>query len=426
MKVLIMSHNPITDYNNMGKTFLSLFEDFSSNELCQFYIYPTIPNVKKCGSYFRITDKDALKNIFSINKKGREISIEEIKNENSLYENESEQNIYKEKSSHKELKLVARNFIWKLGGNTKKLDQWIKEQKPDVIFAAAGLSSFFYDFILKISKKHSLPIVSYVCDDFYFSSELLLKGVIKKVYYKALRKKVAKLMRNSKTVTTICDSLGKAYQNEFGCNTLTVSTGATIDIASKANESDAKVIRYFGNLQLGRNNSLLSLGKALDKINEEQNSKYSLEIYTDESRPDILQPFSEILSIQIKGFVSGDEVHRLMKDSLALVHTESFESKNIERVRFSVSTKIADSLASGTALLAFGPAEVASMEYLIENEAAFCATSAEELTEVLKELITNKDKKEKIISNALESAKKNHDSKKNSVMMKETLEEACR
>ena len=61
MKVLIISHNPITDYNNMGKTFLSLFSEFSREELCHFYIYPTIPNVKKCQSCYRVTDKECVK-----------------------------------------------------------------------------------------------------------------------------------------------------------------------------------------------------------------------------------------------------------------------------------------------------------------------------------------------------------------------------
>ena len=28
MKVLLLSHNPVTTYNNMGKTFLSLFSAF--------------------------------------------------------------------------------------------------------------------------------------------------------------------------------------------------------------------------------------------------------------------------------------------------------------------------------------------------------------------------------------------------------------
>lgn len=79
MKVLIMSHNPITDYNSMGKTFLALFSAFSEEDLCQFYIYPTLPNIKVCRSYYRITDHEALRSIIFRGNSGRCISNKEIK-----------------------------------------------------------------------------------------------------------------------------------------------------------------------------------------------------------------------------------------------------------------------------------------------------------------------------------------------------------
>ena len=60
MKVLIISHNPITTYQNMGKTLLSLFCEFDKSELCQLYCYPTIPDISVCESYYRVTDRDIL------------------------------------------------------------------------------------------------------------------------------------------------------------------------------------------------------------------------------------------------------------------------------------------------------------------------------------------------------------------------------
>ena len=56
MKVLIISHNPMTTYDCMGRTLLTLFSEFNRSELCQLYIYPTVPNADKCDSFYRITD----------------------------------------------------------------------------------------------------------------------------------------------------------------------------------------------------------------------------------------------------------------------------------------------------------------------------------------------------------------------------------
>ena len=43
MKVLIISHNPISTYQSMGKSMRALFSAFRTEELCQLYLYPTIP-----------------------------------------------------------------------------------------------------------------------------------------------------------------------------------------------------------------------------------------------------------------------------------------------------------------------------------------------------------------------------------------------
>ena len=54
---------------------------------------------------------------------------------------------------------------------------------------------------------------------------------------------------------------------------------------------------------------------------------------------------------------------------------EAFDKENRDRVRYSVSTKIIESLASGRPLLAYGPEDVASMAYLRRNDCAALACS---------------------------------------------------
>ena len=97
MKVLIVSHNPITTYQNMGKTFLSLFSSFKKEELCQLYIYPTIPDIDVCQSYFRITDRDVMKSYARLGKvRSQMISKDRIdKTQHTMYENEAEAEFYK-------------------------------------------------------------------------------------------------------------------------------------------------------------------------------------------------------------------------------------------------------------------------------------------------------------------------------------------
>ena len=116
----------------------------------------------------------------------------------------------------------------------------------------------------------------------------------------------------------------------------------------------------------------------------------------------------------------------IIRASRAVIHTESFDPVIRERVRYSLSTKIADSLAGGTCLLAYGPAEAASMDYLIRNGAAFAATSPEELREILPRMFTDDEAYLRTSVNAAALARKNHRPETTRETIRSTLAEAAR
>lgn len=421
MKVLIMSHNPITDYNNMGKTFLGLFSAFSEDEFCQFYIYPTLPNIKVCKSYYRITDSEALRSIFFRGNSGRCISDDEIKHENTLYENDDSSKIYRDKNTHKELKILVRDAIWKLATiKNRGLSVWLSEEKPSVIFAAPGASGFFYNLILRIAKKLNIPIVTYVCDDFYFCNRSK-KGLVKRIYARHIRKKIKKLLEASRHVVTISDELAHDYTTEFGCRCTVISTGANSKKAQSPICGDGEILSYFGNLQLGRYLSLAKVAKAVDLYNLRHGSSVVLNIYTSDCSPSVLEAFKGIMCVNFCGFLPADKMYDEMKKASVLLHIESFEDEYRECVKYSVSTKIADSLASGICILAYGPEGLASIEYLRRNECAFVANNGAELESELSECLSNPEARNKTAAKALDVAARNHDSLRQSEHLKSIL-----
>ena len=109
--------------------------------------------------------------------------------------------------------------------------------------------------------------------------------------------------------------------------------------------------------------------------------------------------------------MSGAEFNKTFKSSEILVHTEAFDEDSIDLVKNSVSTKIADSLASGIVLFAYGPSQVASMRHLIDNECAIIATSKEDLKARLQRAFSDKALRDEKAQKALEVAFENHDSR---------------
>ena len=107
---------------------------------------------------------------------------------------------------------------------------------------------------------------------------------------------------------------------------------------------------------------------------------------------------------------------------MAVIHTESFETEMTNLVRFSVSTKIAESLMYGPCLIAYGPEGIASIDYLKENNAAWTITDTKDLKKGLKEILENSTLREQIVRNARKLAEKNHNAEVNPKKVREWLE----
>ena len=317
--------------------------------------------------------------------------------------------------------MMARDWLWK-GARwyNKALKTWLDRENPTCIFIAPGAQKFLYDIALKIAKKRGIPIVAYICDEFYFLEKK--KGFWGRLQQRALRKKIRKLMKNTARVISICDELKEIYSQAFGVAATTLMTGANYPPRETAREVETpKTLTYTGNIRWNRYISLAEIGRTLDEINAENDTAYALHIYTSEKDESILSAFDGIQSIQICGFLQGKAFDETLKNADILVHTEAFDNESIDGVKHSVSTKIADSLSVGNCLFAYGPKQVASMRYLLETKSAVCATKRETLKAELIRVLTDKDSRRAAVENALKAAKENHDGKKTSETLKDLL-----
>ncbi len=405
MKVLIISHNCFSETQNMGKTLASLFSRFEKDELMQLYLYPSIPNTDNCDNYFRITDKDVIKSILKRSSCGN-IVEPQPNMENGLFDTPDSEKSYNSIKRNSFFVRRVRDIVWMLGNwKSRELKNWLKERKPDVIFFALGDAIFSQNIAMWAAKYLGIPLITYVCDDYYFygkqgrlSDKLLNFGLIKNI---------EKTIKSSKRIVTICDRLGEDYQKEFGTPYTTVMTGSSFEIDSLKAENIKSQLSYIGNLSLGRWQSLLEIQSALNKINFENNSNYELVYYGRENE-------NLAKKITYGGFLDAEGVKKVMAESMLLIHTESFIENYKQRVKYSVSTKIADSLASGRCLLAYGPEQIASMQHLVNNDSAYCITNKNELFDKLSLLLNDYELILKYGKHGIETAKKYHSTENNS------------
>lgn len=421
MKILIISHPPMATQNNMGKTLLSLFSEFEKEELCQLYIYPSFPNVDPCASYYRVTDKDVLRTYLGKRGIGGEVRREVICDAQGMFENEEDRSFYRSRKNKSAFRRLMRDAMWCFSPwYNKKLKEWLDRENPDCIFVAPGVAKFLYDMALTIAEDRKIPIVPYICDEYYFVQEP--HQFLDKLRRNLLRRKIELLMKNSKHVVVISEELRNAYHNRFGVDTTVLMTGGTAPAQKERKTPDApKQISYFGNIRCNRFVSLKEIGEELASINLEKGTDYRLKIFTAEQDREILSQLETVPTLEICGFVSGAAFERALSESELLLHTEAFDEESMDFTRHSISTKIADSLASGIPLLAYGPGSISSMKHLIRNDCALVATSREQLRPMLLSAFEEEHIRTAVVTRAGVVARQCHDGKRNSEKLRQIL-----
>lgn len=406
MRVLVISHNVISETNNMGKTLLSYFQDFSPDELAEFYIQEKEPrNATVCQSYFRVTDRDALKSVFG-KKVGTEFHIHESTPEGAVSNASGAVEAIRQYGRKKSpLVFALRNSIWSCAHwDTPKLRAWLKNFDPEVIFFLAGDYRFMNHIALRIQSFLKKPMIACWVDDYYFYN-LNEDSWMGRLLHRSYKKSVHRVAEKVDCILTISDSMSEVYQKQFGTPCYTLHTNAKRRNLPYAEHPDK--VAYFGNLDFLRYENLSEIGKNIRKLGLENLD--GIDVFSAEKNPDNLRGLTEENGVHFRGEISPSEVGQRMSECLAVIHTESFNEKTRKMVKYSVSTKIADTLLNGPCLIAYGPPDVASIEYLQKHHAAYCITRPEDLESGLREILGNADLRAEIVKNARTLAAQNHD-----------------
>lgn len=416
-RVLLISHNIFSKTSNMGKTLYNMFSEWPKESIAQLYFHSEVPTTRLCEKYFRITDFEVLKSLYKKNEIGTIFEKDQIDTEleNSRIDKDVQANIYQFGRKRKSYMYLGRNLIWNFNTwNNNKLDKWIDNFNPDVIFFASGDYVFSNRIAMSIAKKRNIPIITYICDDFYLNKEQSPSPL----YYmkqNQFKKSFKKLMKTTSNCIYICDKMNKDYTSTFNNNGITLMTTSSLNKQDITRNSDIS-ISYIGNLGLDRWKPLVEIGTTL-----KNNFNKNIDVYSYESRKNILKHLNESNGIKFHGGIGSDKVESVINNSDILIHVENNDEFTNKRIKYSISTKIADSLASGKCIFAYGPKDVASIEYLKENEVACVVTNKDELESSLRKILESEELRKYYSENGLKLAGERHNMKKNSQKLKNLI-----
>ena len=402
-RVLVLSNECFSRTSSNGRTLGNFFANWPKEKLAQFFI-SGIPSSDYCENYFQVSDRQALNALINRKDIGGKVNSESQKIG-------SVGGIGKGNTKRNALTMLIRECVWETGSWQKSgYWNWIKEFDPQIVLLQAGDCAFMFHLACKTAKKTQAKLVIYNSEGYYFKDFDYFKStgvghLLFPLFLSKLKSTIRKGYNQADYAIFNCEALRKDFCREFSVHSDVVYTATDLldNISTKETNEDFTVT-YAGNLGVGRPNSLVDIANTLQKINKD----YFLDVYGSIPNDTVKKIFDECCGIRFHGQISYDEVRKKMAESDILIHAEGFDPYYIKDLKYAFSTKIADCLASNRCFLMYAPSSFAETQYLLENRAAYVASTKEELEIVLRQLTNNPETRDKYIENALGLAKKNH------------------
>lgn len=317
MKVLIISQPVLSKTNNMGKTLMGYFRDFSPDDISQLYLHEGVPeNTDVCEKYYCFSDSDAMKSILNHKIQGKSFTKEsEVFKKKDAEEVAEKDEIYKLGAAHKAWMLFVRDTIWKLSSwKNRELLKWLDRTGADVIFFAPGDGAFIYRIADEIARYLNKPLIMVCMDDFFINNRNK-KEILGGIRQKNFMRVVNKTAKDCDMIFTICDEMNDAYGKLFEKKCLTLHT-----VAERKNVQLAQTARhvsYIGNLKCGRYKTLIDIGKALSELRDE-NVPNVIDVYSGTREFDCIEPLKKAPGINFCGEISAESVLEVMLDAICL------------------------------------------------------------------------------------------------------------
>jgi hypothetical protein len=391
-RVLVIANAALSMSDSNGRTMAMLFSKYKPEQLAQFYTYGK-PDQSVCCSYYHVSDGEALQSFIKRRAFG---------GKPQFYENKQESDITSSrKRKRTPLNMLLREFVWKYGKwRSKDFFDWIDTFNPTVIFVNLADNIFLIDLALNLSQRYQLPIVVFSTEEYPFKNYNYLTKKPSLLYwlfywklngaYKKLGKYVSRGYFNSPMLR---DEYAKRYP--YPCDV--IMNGSQIDWQEKAIIPEKVKVSYLGNLGLNRHLPLIEVANAVVAVLPDT----KLDIYGKIPNETVKAAFENCPNIDYKGVVSYENVTRVIHESTLVVHAETQEPFYVRDLRYGFSTKIADSVCSGTPLLIYGDKSMASMDFIEKENCAFLCTDKLRLEKVVRDALTDMSARKSVLENAL-------------------------
>jgi hypothetical protein len=381
-RLLVISINAWSDKISSGNTLSNHLANWDKNKLFNIYLREEEIDNNCCEIYFRISEKDMLKSIFSRVDLGDYV-FKEDKIAKSKMQKASNLRKFIVRLRPNSV-LLLREVFWKIGFQRKnKLKEFLLQTSPEVIYILCPTLIYGHRILHYCQKQTNAKVVVFHGDENYSYKSYMPLSLIYQFFLRRWIKQTTKIASiNFGATTELCDYYSRMFDLNFNVLYKSISLLPTKD---KTFNKTIKIV-YAGNLLYGRWKTLSLISKAIGEVTND-NFQFEMSIYTNtplskEMHQSLNNNFSKVYDA-----VPYEEVKKIMNNADIVLHVEAFDKKNIQTTKYSFSTKITDCIESDSCILAVGPKEVASMKFLENSGGAIISNNYPEIIDSLRLII---------------------------------------
>ena len=384
---LIIQNNPFSYKTGNGKTLAAMFTLWDSADLAQIFTSNLQPDFSICKQYYKISDAAAVKSFMTKCVIGAVLSEEDSSNINNLGETSNLKKGIQGWMRESHFVAVVRDFIWSNSRwNNERLNQWLDNIQPKFVFLLAGNMSVFYDMAVVICSKFQIPLFLQITDDYFIYRNGW--NPWKNLHRFRMSRRLGEAIKKCECSVVICDKMARIFKEKYGGKYFVCMNSVEVqDLQETGIRQAGKDIKlvYAGNLGINRWKVLKLIGQAIKELKQDGISAH-LQIYSScVPTKHICNKLTIPFVSEFRGSLYGEALEQVKKEADILVHVEAFEKRYCQLTYTAMSTKVPEYMGSGRTILAVGPGESASIEFLKENNVAMVVT--ERSKEAIKEQI---------------------------------------
>ncbi len=252
------------------------------------------------------------------------------------------------------------------GRLTAELERFIELARPQVIYTILGTLGMT-QLVRRIRDRFRLPVAVHFMDDYL--ATLYRGGLLSPLVRVQLRAVTDDVVEKAALRLAIGDDMAAAYGARWQKPFIAIQNAVDVSAFTPAYpERDGNTplrLVYIGSIFVyAQLQSLIDVAASVARLTE-AGRKITLDIHSPRHLSEPLRAALEINpSIRLHDTIrDDDEFFRATTAADALLLPVNFDTASIAYIRYSMPTKVPPYLASGTPILAYGPAQTAQIAY---------------------------------------------------------------